>query len=549
MARSFTTASSQYLENTSTPPVGFTGCSLVCWATRSVDVVESALINVGINTTVGTFVGLYMNSDGRARAYSYAAATGVSAFAGTGGGAINTWNFYGATFTSSTLRNAYWNTASGSNTTSNAPTGTLTGMSIGRAMRTTRNYHGGLIAEAAVYDAVLTAAEMLQLANKVSPLLVARQNLVAYWPLLGAYSPEIDVRGGYNMTLNASPTEAAHVPIIYSLPSQILKLTTATITGTAAQTITKAQQSASALETITGTAAQTITKAAQVLTALETVFGSAAQAIPIAQQSASATETITGTVGQTISIVSQSAAALETLTGTAAQVAPSAQQAASGTETITGSILQTAPVSQQSVSALETITGTVSQVAPSAGQSATGTAADSAPYFTGWVDDDDDSEWDGYRKKKKKKGKKSKKHPKPSIVSFLEVYQALKKQDDAQSAAPEIAPDTLPMPPKKAIERKAEQVAQLPLGPSLEQLDGLLAAIELIQAQILLEAQQRAALEEAARLAHERQLLEMWAQTRLEALAMQMHIDAELERLQLEEDETVVQLLHEFMMQ
>ena len=33
------------------------------------------------------------------------------------------------------------------------------------------------------------------------------------------------------------------------------------------------------------------------------------------------------------------------------------------------------------------------------------------------------------------------------------------------------------------------------------------------------------------------------------ATAMQMHIDAELERLQLEEDETVVQLLHEFMMQ
>lgn len=77
----------------------------------------------------------------------------------------------------------------------------------------------GLIAEAAVWNVDLTAGEMAILGKGFSPLFVRPNSLVAYWPLIGRTSPEIDVVGGFNGTLTGTGT-APHPRVI--MPSRPL---------------------------------------------------------------------------------------------------------------------------------------------------------------------------------------------------------------------------------------------------------------------------------------------------------------------------------------
>ena len=55
---------------------------------------------------------------------------------------------------------------------------------------------------------------MAALGKGISPLLVRPGGLVAYWPLIGNASPEIDPVGGINLSWNATPLKADHYPII-----------------------------------------------------------------------------------------------------------------------------------------------------------------------------------------------------------------------------------------------------------------------------------------------------------------------------------------------
>jgi hypothetical protein len=73
----------------------------------------------------------------------------------------------------------------------------------------------GYLAEGAIWDTDLTAAEMAILGRFVSPLFVRPQNLVAYWPLIGRYSPEKDLVGGLNLTLTNTPGTADHPRVWY----------------------------------------------------------------------------------------------------------------------------------------------------------------------------------------------------------------------------------------------------------------------------------------------------------------------------------------------
>lgn len=77
------------------------------------------------------------------------------------------------------------------------------------------NYWSGRIGEAGVWNVELTTGEIVLLSLGCSPLLVRPQNLIAYWPLIGRTSPEVDLVGGYDLTLMAGPTTAAHPPQLY----------------------------------------------------------------------------------------------------------------------------------------------------------------------------------------------------------------------------------------------------------------------------------------------------------------------------------------------
>ena len=97
-----------------------------------------------------------------------------------------------------------------------APTYSSNQLNIGRSGGSSPTYYcNAYIAECGMWNVALTDAEVAILAKGYSPLMVRPQSLVAYWPLIGRTSPEIDLVSSYNMTLVNAPTAAAHQRIIY----------------------------------------------------------------------------------------------------------------------------------------------------------------------------------------------------------------------------------------------------------------------------------------------------------------------------------------------
>ena len=76
-------------------------------------------------------------------------------------------------------------------------------------------WFNGKIAEFAYWNTMLEVAQIVGLSRGYSPLLFKPQSLISYHQLIGRTSPEIDLVGGYGMTLANAPTAAAHPRIIY----------------------------------------------------------------------------------------------------------------------------------------------------------------------------------------------------------------------------------------------------------------------------------------------------------------------------------------------
>lgn len=72
----------------------------------------------------------------------------------------------------------------------------------------------GDLAELAVWDAELNASEFAALGKGFSPLLIRPTSLVLYAPLIGRYSPEIDLVGSASGTLTGT-ANAAHTRVFY----------------------------------------------------------------------------------------------------------------------------------------------------------------------------------------------------------------------------------------------------------------------------------------------------------------------------------------------
>lgn len=72
----------------------------------------------------------------------------------------------------------------------------------------------GGIAECAVWDIGLTAAEMAALAKGFSPLLIRPTSLVAYWPILGNNDPEPDLINNNPADVQGTFTKIEHPRVI-----------------------------------------------------------------------------------------------------------------------------------------------------------------------------------------------------------------------------------------------------------------------------------------------------------------------------------------------
>lgn len=224
MARAFDDVSSQYLYR-STPILTATPISMS--ALFYVDDLTLAQNVVGFSSEDdNSYHGFWLHFRGdeagdylQARCYD----GGLGIAASTIGVSADTWHHGVARFTSPTDRSVLLDGGNkGTNATSVTPL-SIDNATIGAIYywATSENVIAtplsGRIAEVGIWNISLTDAEATILALGYSPLLIRPQNLVAYWPLIGKNSPEIDLVGGYDMTLINTPTTAVHPSVRYAV--------------------------------------------------------------------------------------------------------------------------------------------------------------------------------------------------------------------------------------------------------------------------------------------------------------------------------------------
>jgi hypothetical protein len=215
MSRSFNGTSDYLIHNTAL--VTTTPLTMVCWAKWDALGTAGILMRIGDNAATSGLLNCFSirknASDAVIASTANATTQGNSSITITN---ANQWYHVAGVFTSSTSRTVYVDgTAGTANTTSLTPSG-LDDTTIGAATYTGGiiTYMNGSIAEAGIWNVVLTAAEISSLSKGISPLSIRPGNLLAYWPLIGKSSPEIDSHGRYEMTLTGT-SDSDH-PRVYS---------------------------------------------------------------------------------------------------------------------------------------------------------------------------------------------------------------------------------------------------------------------------------------------------------------------------------------------
>jgi len=122
------------------------------------------------------------------------------------------WNHGIAICASNTDRRVYLNGGNRANNTNNLAFAAIDNLWVG-AQRVNADWWNGSIAEAAIWNAALTDAEVAKLAAGISPLSMRPDKLVAYWPLYGGFSPEVPYKGTAALVLTNAPTRGDHVRI------------------------------------------------------------------------------------------------------------------------------------------------------------------------------------------------------------------------------------------------------------------------------------------------------------------------------------------------
>lgn len=158
-----------------------------------------------------------------------AASGGTTANADTSTGySADTWHHACAVGTSATDRAVFIDGGSkGTNATSRTPTG-LDRISVGARnfSGAPSTFFGGDAAEIAVWNVALSDADVALAAKPVTPFLVHPESLVFYLPIIGQFSPEIDIVGGLNLALTSAPTASPHPRVFYMPQPELRRFTT-----------------------------------------------------------------------------------------------------------------------------------------------------------------------------------------------------------------------------------------------------------------------------------------------------------------------------------
>jgi len=216
MSRLFDDANTDYLRIgaavKSTEPV-----SAAAWVYPDETVNTKYVFWMGDKDNANQFIALNLESSGsgnNVRAEARNDGEDPTGFAESSGTySVNTWHHVGGVWTSDTDRDVYLDGVGANNTdTNNGGTGwdrTTFGAEDGS---TQSGLMSGRIAEAAVWDVSLTAAEMASLAAGFSPLLIRTKELKFYAPLVRSIYDYILL---FSITDGNGTTVASHPPIIY----------------------------------------------------------------------------------------------------------------------------------------------------------------------------------------------------------------------------------------------------------------------------------------------------------------------------------------------
>lgn len=239
MARLFNDAAKDQLETT-TVPVSAAPFTMACFF-RSDDItIAQDLMAISTAGTSDEKFRLIAGGNAAGDPVRANARTTTSGTADTTTGySANTWHHAAAVFASTTSRTAYIDGGSkGTDTTSLAPSG-MTRFNIGAYHNAVETGHlSGDVCEAGIWNVALTDAEILSLAQGMSPRFIRPGSLVGYWRLIGNTSPEVDLIARNNLTVTGA-VKSPHYRVF--MPSaDILRFAPIAVAGGAALTGTSA---------------------------------------------------------------------------------------------------------------------------------------------------------------------------------------------------------------------------------------------------------------------------------------------------------------------
>lgn len=218
MSRLFDNAASQKLLYTS-PVLTAAPMTMSCWFYTD-ETTNQTLLALGNSTNTTDAFRLMLRAPADP-SQGVMAATNAPASGGevttTTTYSTNTWHHGAAVFASSSSRSAYLD-GGGKATDTASGTPTVDQTSIGVWDRLVPvGYMSGRIAEVAVWNVALSDEEIVSLAKGFSPVLIRPSALVAYWPLFGNDSPELDRwKSRFDMTVTGA-TKDVHSRMYYPI--------------------------------------------------------------------------------------------------------------------------------------------------------------------------------------------------------------------------------------------------------------------------------------------------------------------------------------------
>ncbi len=213
MARLFTAASSELLEVDSAV-FSSMPATMACWF-YSDDITVGQVLMSEENSAHTEYFALVAGGNvggDPVRALKTAQAASTST-----GYSANTWHHACAVFLSATSMSAFIDGGSKGMDNDSSTPATQNFTAIGAWADERVSNMSGRIAEAAIWGAALSDAEVALLAKGFSPLFFQPEDLLAYWPLIR--DDDQDRIGDANMVAINTPTVAPHPPtIIYPAP-------------------------------------------------------------------------------------------------------------------------------------------------------------------------------------------------------------------------------------------------------------------------------------------------------------------------------------------